>query len=98
MSALNTDSCLQPRDRIRKANRDLILDVLSSFRFASRRSFEEHLGKHVGFRRRGAKDKTLEAESPGCLRFLRIEDALGIKAVVIVELPLQRIAEDFISL
>src|SRR4029434_8383401 len=81
-----------------KSDGYLVFEVLSALGIASRRPFGEELRKHFPFgRSRTCKVETLEAEAPGRVSFVLREYTVGVEAVAVVELALQRVAEDFVS-
>jgi hypothetical protein len=98
--APDADPGLQTTKRLVEADRDLMLQIIAPLWLATRRLTAEELAEDVAEvgRTRTRKIESLESEVPIGIRFLLFEYALGVEAINVVKLPLQRITQDFISL
>ncbi len=99
MSPLHADASLHSGYRIPKRNGCLVLEVVPSFGISPGGAHREELREHRPLRRRRTgKAEVLEVESPGRMRFVPLEDSFRIKAVTVVKVALQRIAQYLVGL
>ena len=98
MPSLNTDPRFQTRNGICKSNRNLTLDIVSAFGIPASGPLGKELREHLTFGNRRAEIEILKAEAPGCLSGVLLENPFRVEPIVIVELSLQGVAENLVSL